>query len=894
MDIKINVNADTKKASSALSALGKTINGTGASYAGFYAKTKKMNESFSSITKDANRASETMKGFGNSLNTLKIAGKIALLVQLAHAMFFFTKSSMDAIETVNLFSVSLGTMAEESDDTLESMSNLAGLDLTNLRSAVGTFALLARSMGMTDTQARVLGENTAKLAIDLSSLTNVPLNQVMADLRSGLVGQSETVYKYGLDVTEAGLKQEAMRQGIQKSVRDMSQGEKMALRYAVMIRQSSLAHGDFAKTLDTPANQLRILKERFVTLARSIGNIFIPALTIILPYLNAIVKALIQFANFIAKLFGFKPIDVKNTKNAVGAMGELGDETAGAGKELDKATGKAKKLQNALMGIDEINLLPKQPDADTGGGAGGGGGAGMGDSILEDMDLLSYDNLFGDIRSKSDEIYESMMKWKYPIAEFIARLQMAGTTLWEKLKAPLELVGESLGEVMSDIGETILSAFSDLGSLSTPIYQLFYDNIIPLLQNFVVIVGEILYGLLDVVNVILGDLWNSVIYPVVANLIEVALPVILGFVDETIKTISTLFVEVKKLFLLLWTEGVKPALDFIVKMWLDVVDVMSNFWNNYGVPIMDGLRETFRNVSEVLVNLWETLLKPMWDTFMETLDVLWTNHIKPLADNFMDFVGVLIICALDIINKVILPLIQWFAEKLTPVLKNLFKFWMDGFVVVYGTIADVVSGIITVLKGIIQFITGVFTGNWTQVWQGVVNIFKGIFQGMQGILKGVINGIIGLLNFGIGGIEGFLNGVISKLNKLVSAMSAVKELFGGSSIPSIGQVYIPRIPMLARGGQLESGSLFQAGEFGKAEMIGSYQGQTTVMPLEDTDFVGAMYDAVAKAITDAMPKPTDGDSGDIILQVGSTELGRIAIDSINKVTKQDGRLSLNI
>ena len=107
--------------------------------------------------------------------------------------------------------------------------------------------LLARSMGMSTKQAKTLSTTTAQLSTDLASLTNIPINQVMQDLRSGLIGQTETVYKYGMDLTEASLKTEAFRLGITKSVREMTQGEKMALRYSLMLKQSGLAHGDFAK-----------------------------------------------------------------------------------------------------------------------------------------------------------------------------------------------------------------------------------------------------------------------------------------------------------------------------------------------------------------------------------------------------------------------------------------------------------------------------------------------------------------------------------------------------------------------------------------------------------------------------------------------------------------------
>ena len=276
---------------------------------------------FVNVSGNADHLRQSLRGVGNSLGNLdrtatrttgsmgnafkglnKIIG-IGALYKLADGMASATKSALDMIEVANLFTVSLGDMSSQAMKTINALHEVYGLDVTNLKSAVGGFALLSRSMGMSTKQAEILATNTTRLALDLSSLTNVPIQQVMQDLRSGLVGQSETVYKYGLDVTEAGLKTEAMNQGITKSVRNMSQGEKMALRYAVMIRGSSLAQGDFANTINAPANQLRILSERFITLSRSIGTIFMPMLQAVLPWLNALVMILIDVANAIAKFF---------------------------------------------------------------------------------------------------------------------------------------------------------------------------------------------------------------------------------------------------------------------------------------------------------------------------------------------------------------------------------------------------------------------------------------------------------------------------------------------------------------------------------------------------------------------------------------------------------------
>ena len=213
---------------SSMTNLGRNTRETSGNFAKFYNETKKVNNSLSNITKNANSADKSLrqlKGGMNGINQL-IGGAKAFAI--GNAMAYAIKSSMDMIETTNLFNVAMGELAIETNETALAMSRLYGLDTTNIQSTIGTYQVLARSMGLTNQQAQTLSTNTAKLSVDLSSLFNIPIQQVMSDLRSGLVGQSETVYKYGIDITEASLVTEALRQGITKTVRNMSQGEKMA------------------------------------------------------------------------------------------------------------------------------------------------------------------------------------------------------------------------------------------------------------------------------------------------------------------------------------------------------------------------------------------------------------------------------------------------------------------------------------------------------------------------------------------------------------------------------------------------------------------------------------------------------------------------------------------
>ena len=253
-NIGVVVKGYTEGAKKAMDGLAGSARKGSADFSKFYEVTRKMNNQFSNIAKDANRASAGITKMSGTINQL--AGATGIYA-ISNALAKSIQSAMDMIETVNLFSVSMGNATDQAQGFVQAISTATGFDQTNMQSAIGNFTLLARSMGMTTDKASILGEQTYQLGTDLSSLFNIPINQVMQDLRSGLIGQTETVYKYGVDLTEASLAQEAMNQGIDKSVRNMSQGEKMALRYSLMIKQTALAHGDLARTIDQPAKSDR-------------------------------------------------------------------------------------------------------------------------------------------------------------------------------------------------------------------------------------------------------------------------------------------------------------------------------------------------------------------------------------------------------------------------------------------------------------------------------------------------------------------------------------------------------------------------------------------------------------------------------------------------------------
>lgn len=838
---------------------------------------KNTQKAFTNIAKDASRASISVAKFSNSLNQITGFGKVYAISQ---AMSTIVQSSLDVIETANLFSVSMGEMTTATQDFVEQVHNSFGFDQTNIQNAIGNFNLLARTMGFSSSQASVLSTNTYKLGKDLSSLMNVPINQVMQDLRSGLIGQTETVYKYGIDLTEASLAQEALNQGITKSVRNMSQGEKMALRYSLMIKQTTLAQGDFARTIDSPANQLRVLGERFITLGRAIGSMFIPMLTAVLPYLNAFVQILIDVFSAIAKLFGYEPPKLSN--NLGGGFSGIEDGATDAKDAVGKTTKALKEMRNATLGIDELNLIPEKTSSDGAGGS-GGSGLGAGANILEGLDLTGYDDLMSKVSSKSDEIYQKLLSLTTPIQTFMDAVSKTGQIIGNALVAP---VGNAINMIIpkiANLAKTLSNVWGDLSTLSDPIVKWLTTGLLPLLQRMVYSAGVIISGLLDSFDMVFNDLWNIVIFPSVSEIINALLPMLTDFVNRSIKLFTDMFDDVKRLFDKLWSEGVKPSMELIMSIILDLAESIVNFYNNYATPIFTQLQDLWTNVCETLVNVWETLLEPMWNTFMDTVDWLWNKHLKPLVDNVLDLVGVFIQCALELINKFIVPLINEFVNKFSPIIKEVFDRVVSVISTSIALASDIINSLITILKGVIQFLTGVFTGNWKLAWTGIVNIFRGIFEGIKAIVKGVVNYVIDFINAMLRAVTRGVNQVISMLNKLDFEVPDWVPKIGGEKFGfNIRQIESYQIPKLAKGGSLEDGQLFQAGEFGKAEMVGSYQGKTTVMPLENTSFVDAIYNAVFNAMSSVDM------SGQVIENVVNLDGDKIYANQ-QKITRNRGK-----
>ena len=390
---------------------------------GFSAFPAKIQKFLDSSSKVPSSNASSARSFANLAT--KIASVVYAFKRGATTIASWINKSNEYVEAHNLFTVSMGKYAGEAQVYAEKVGEVMGIDPATWMESQGVFMTLATGFGVAGDRASVMSQQLTQLGYDLSSFFNISVEEAMQKLKSGFSGELEPLRNLGYDLSQAKLEAIALSLGIDKSVSSMTQAEKAQLRYYAIMTQVETSHGDMARTLDAPANQLRILKAQVEQAARALGNIFIPILNSVLPLLIAAAKVVRIFASAIASLAGFEmpEIDYSSLDNASSGAGALGEE-------FEKATESAKELNKTMLGIDELNVV-----SSSSGGSGsdaGASGAGF------DFEIPTYDFIGKATNNRVNEIVDKMTEW----------LGLTG-----EIKSWSDLFNTNLGQILILIGE---------------------------------------------------------------------------------------------------------------------------------------------------------------------------------------------------------------------------------------------------------------------------------------------------------------------------------------------------------------------------------------------------------------------------------------------------------
>jgi hypothetical protein len=381
-------------------------------FSAFPSKIQKLITSTEKYNASARKATSTTGKFTSGLKALNVAAVAITFRKIGHFIAQAVTESNKYQEDLNLFTVALGQYAAEAQNYAEKVSDVMGIDPAQWLRNQGVFNTLLTGFGDTAERAQLMSQNLTQLGYDISSFFNISIEDAMQKLQSGISGELEPLRRLGYDLSQARLEQTALNLGIKESVANMTQAEKAELRYYAIMTQVTTAQGDMARTLEAPANQLRILQAQLTQAARAIGNIFIPALNAILPYAIAVVQVIREIANALANLAGFKltEVDYSGVNSAAVGAWSLADN-------LDDAAGAAKKLKQYTAGFDELNVFA--PNTGSGSGAGAGGAGGF------DFDLPTYDFLGDAVQTRIGEIKKMIENTLAEITTIVSGFMLA-------------------------------------------------------------------------------------------------------------------------------------------------------------------------------------------------------------------------------------------------------------------------------------------------------------------------------------------------------------------------------------------------------------------------------------------------------------------------------------
>lgn len=762
-----------------------------------------------------NQFDRQMRGITNIASK---AGKILAGAFAIKKITEFTSACLDLgsdlAEVQNVVDVTFSKMNEQVNNFAQNAVFQFGLSETMAKQYTGTFGAMAKAFGFVESEAYAMSTTLTGLAGDVASFYNITQGEAYTKLKSVFTGETESLKDLGVVMTQTALDQFALANGYGKTTAKMTEQEKVALRYAFVQQQLSLAQGDFARTSDSWANQVRILKLQFDSLRASLGQGFIAALTPVIKVINTIMGKLVQLANvfsaFMKRLFGVKSDSssgigavASDVSSATNAMDNLSNSTSGVGSAAKKA---AKEIKG-LMGIDEINTISSTgSDSDSG----SGDSSRIGNIGMDDWDFSQQEKATDGLLSKVEVFADKVRNIFKNISNFIKKHKEIILSIIGGLVSGIIAFfiagnwGAITGAIASVIGwiELIPTALGLAGLALTTPASLIAGAVAVVTTAFLY-----LWQTSDSFRNALINGWNALVS---------ALTPYFKAIMGALKLVGDFLVTVLKPILFLLWDAWCTVVDNIVK-------VTMSLWTNCIAPVVKFLGECLKKIIDGLNEIWQ-VWKPTIEKIGEILIVIWNNCLKPV--------------------------INWLGNEFIQAFRNVGNY-----------IKPILESLKIMFGGLIDFIVGVFTGNWQKAWQGVQNIFRGIFDGLTNIAKKPLNAIIDAINAMIRGLNKI------KLPNWIPG-------FGGMGIN------IPTIPKLAKGGIVDAPTIAMVGEAGKE----------AVMPLENN--TGWITDLAAK-VADRMPvsggnSNDNSMSGDLILQIDGSIIGKVALNQLRKMQRQGG------
>ena len=785
-------------------------------------------------------ARKTSTGIQKAFNAIKLTAVVAALIKLTK---YTTSAASDLVEVQNVVDVSFGKSAQKVNAWAKTVIKNFGLSQTEAKRTASTFMAMSNGMDIANDAGTTMAITLTELSADLASFWNTSQAEAFTALKSVYTGETETLKKYGIVMTEANLKAFALTQGIKKQYSEMSQAEKVALRYKFVMKTASDAQGDFARNSTTWANQIKILKTQLQELATMIGQVFVKVLRPALIVINKLLSRIIALGNAISTAFGGNKVEdtSKGLNSTASSAEDLTNNLANSNEE-------AKELKKNLMSFDELNTL------DDSGSKENSSNSNV-DLGIPTLDIKIDDST---VDPQLQKIAEKIKAWRDKIVSFFS--------------------DKTIKEALTDLGKAILNFVKDL---SKSIYDLIVEQLTRVdwkdaLVRFTSVTAQIVnevnntsQKIVDTIKTLFNQIdWNFLIAGVIATFGNLGIAVfeIVNTIVDTVKKIveqlelgelinkivgyfgvlhnaALLLTQVVNAlcnaFTIFYDTGLAPIVEWIGEKLADALTFTNEElqkWTNWVVNIMPDLNELAQILGEMVSALWD-ILKPLadyaWEVFKDVIstigDVLRDvfqfilDHkeaviaaLTGITTAFVIYKGAVALGKAVVVAYEIAQSIMWAVMAVGEGVTKALAVAQEVLNAVMN--ANPFALVVVAISAIVMIITYLwqtseeFRDFWINLWESIKDVINKAADFIGGIIDGIVEAIQKAIDW------------------ISNAIDKVKEFFGISgknstststsrsfAKQSIDVNYVPNsIPALANGGVISSPTIAQIGEYAGA------------------------------------------------------------------------------
>ena len=741
-------------------------------------------------------------GFGSGMNKMQkqvggLSGsfkKLGLVIAAAFSVKALVDFSRKAIElgsdlqeVQNVVDTVFTTMSEQVNEFAKGAAEAAGLSETMAKRYIGTFGAMAKAFGFAESEAFTMSTALTQLAGDVASFYNITQDEAYTKLKSVFTGETETLKDLGVVMTQSALDSFALAEGLGKTTKQMSEQEKVALRYRFVMNQLSSASGDFLRTSDSWSNQMRVLKLNIESIMATFGQGLINFFTPVIKVINTLLSKIATLAN------AFKALSEMIMGTSSGGGGSGASETASGLGELEEgyggvadgaedaaeATEKARKANKKyLSGLDEIRTFQSSTEGvgDLTGGGISGQPVDFGtvntdgektntifDALIEkakelaDIFKSGFMDGLGDFQPRLDSIKESIASIKESLTEIFtdAGVQDAANNFVNTFVYALGQVVGSIASIGLTIGTNLVGGLSKYLAQNTErIKQYFID----------------MFNVGAEISASIGNLWESVAYIFEAFASETAQQMtadVISIITEAFMSLTEVSARFTSDLISLISQ---PIIDSKEQIKTALEDLIAGFQK-----VTDSISKIMSDIGKFIDQIYGNIIAPIFDNLKERLTSLLQDNFSPFVSQVGELLGSIGEALLSLWEGILQPLIQWVISNILPVVTPIVNAVLNVVTNVIGGIVDLVGGLIQKLTGLIDFIVGVFTGDWEKAWNGIGNIFSGIINSITSV------------------IESFINSAIDAINGLIGGVNSLTESVGIPKIPTIPRVEIPKL-----------------------------------------------------------------------------------------------------